>query len=138
MQVLTIAGNVGKDAVKRTTQGGDDVLSFSVAVNNGKDKEGNNRPATWFDCSLWGKRASSLEPHIRKGDKIAVTGRPTTRAHEGKAYLGLTVDQLTFQGSSARDGGSYGGGGDDRSGGGGGTSGGGYGGPSDVDDEIPF
>ena len=47
MQVLIIAGNVGKDAVLRHTQSGDDVLGFSVAVNNGKDANGQDRPATW-------------------------------------------------------------------------------------------
>lgn len=100
MQILTIAGNVGKNAELRRTQGGDPVLSFSIAVDNGKDRDGNKRPATWFDCSVWGKRAEGLEPHIRKGDKLAVSGRPSARAHDGKAYLGINVDQLTFQGSS--------------------------------------
>lgn len=100
MQILTIAGNVGKDAVLRRTQGGDAVLGFSLAVDNGKDKDGNSRPATWFDCSVWGKRAEALEKHIVKGTKLALAGRPSARAHEGKAYLGITVEQLTFMGSA--------------------------------------
>ena len=37
---MTIAGNVGKDAVLRRTGNGDSVLSFSVAVDQGKDKNG--------------------------------------------------------------------------------------------------
>lgn len=102
MQILTIAGNVGKDAVLRRTQGGDAVLGFSLAVDNGKDKDGNSRPATWFDCSIWGKRAEALDGHIKKGTKLALSGRPTCRAHEGKAYLGIAVDQLTFQGGSGQ------------------------------------
>ena len=99
MQRLFIAGTVGKDAVIRNTQGGDKVLSFSLAVDNGKDRDGNRREATWFDCSIWGQRAESLERHILKGTKLALSGRPTARAHEGKAYLGLSVDDLTFQGA---------------------------------------
>lgn len=134
MQMLIIAGAVGKDAVLRRTQGGDDVLSFSVAVSNGKDKDGNDRPSTWFDCSLWGPRAEKLQRYITKGCKLTVTGRPTARAHEGKAYLGLTVNDLTFIGGGQErqeqrreerqepqrqaQGGSYAGGG--------------------LDDEIPF
>lgn len=100
MQLLTIAGNVGKDAVLRRQDGRDPVLNFSIAVDNGKDKDGKQRDATWFDCSIWGKRAESLERHIVKGTKLAVAGRPSARAHEGKAYLGITIDQLTFQGGS--------------------------------------
>lgn len=100
MQILMIAGTVGKDATLRTTQGGDDVLSFSVAVDNGKDKDGNRRDATWYDASMWGKRARSLRDHIVKGTKLTLTGRPTARAHEGKVYLGISVDDLTFQGGA--------------------------------------
>lgn len=126
MQQLTIAGNVGKDAVLRSTQGGDKVLGFSLAVDNGKDKNGNKRDATWYDCSIWGKRAESLERHITKGTKLVLTGRPTARAHEGKAYLGISVNELTFMGGgdSSQDSGQ-----------------GGYsGGPTsrDLEDEIPF
>ncbi len=102
MQILTIAGNVGKDAVLRQA-GSDQVLSFSIAIDNGKDKNGNKRDATWVDCSIWGKRAESLNGHITKGVKLALSGRPTVRAHEGKAYLGLTVDGLTFMGGGQSD-----------------------------------
>ena len=111
MQVLMIAGIVGKDAVLRHTNGGDDVLNFSIAVDNGKDKDGNKRDATWFDCSVWGKRASSLQNHITKGLRLTVSGRPSARAHEGKAYLGLTVNDLTFMGGNQSDGARRGGGG---------------------------
>ena len=73
---LTIAGNVGRDAELRRTKSGDDVLGFSVAVDNGKDKSGNKRPTTWVQCSIWGKRAESLASHIRKGTKLVLSGRP--------------------------------------------------------------
>jgi len=98
MQQLLIAGNVGKDPVLRNTPSGDAVLGFSLAVDNGKDKSGAKRDATWYDCSVWGNRATSLQHHITKGSKLVLSGRPTVRVHEGKAYLGLTVDGLTFMG----------------------------------------
>ncbi len=137
MQLLIIAGNVGKDAKLRQA-GSEDVLGFSLAVSNGKDKDGNERPATWYDCSLWGKRASALERHITKGTKLILRGRPSAREHDGKAYLGITVDDLDFTGGAKRDDGDRRGDDrrDDRHGGG---YGGGYGsGRSDMDDEIPF
>ena len=136
MQKLIIAGNVGKDAVLRRTQSGDAVLGFSLAVDNGKDKQGNKRDSTWFDCSIWGKRAESLERHITKGLKLTLIGRPTTRAHDGKAYLGIAVDDLTFMGGG-QQGGSQGG--YDQSGGYDQGGQGGYGGqPRDLEDEVPF
>lgn len=134
MQQLTIAGNVGKDAELRRTGNGDAVLGFSLAVDNGKDKSGNKRDSTWFDCSIWGKRAESLERHITKGTKLVLTGRPTCREHNGKAYLGISVNDLTFMGGStgsgqrqdnyqAPQGDGYGAGGRP---------------PADLSDEIPF
>lgn len=95
MQKITIAGNVGKDAVLNTG-GQDPVLNFSVAVSNGKDKD-----ATWYDCSLWGKRAESLHAYIKKGTKISLDGKPGVRVHEGKAYLKITVGDLTLQSSAS-------------------------------------
>lgn len=100
MQVLMIAGNVGKDAELRRTNAGDAVLGFSLAVDNGKDKNGNKRDSTWYDCSIWGKRAESLQSYITKGTKLTLTGRPTAREHNGKAYLGISVNDLTFMGGN--------------------------------------
>lgn len=135
MQILTIAGNVGKDAELRRTQGGDPVLNFSLAVDNGKDRDGNKREPSWFDCAVWGKRAEALQSYIKKGDKLAVSGRPTARAHEGKAYLGINVNEVTFQGGSG-GGSAPGQGGSDR---GSAPHDDGYGaGGRAMDDEIPF
>lgn len=132
MQKLFIAGNVGKDATLRRTQSGDAILGFSVAVDNGKDKQGNRRDSTWYDCSIWGKRAESLERHITKGLKLSLIGRPTARHHDGKVYLGMSVDDLTFMGGGQSQGNQdsgYGGGGQPS------NSGGGF----DLDDDdIPF
>jgi single-strand DNA-binding protein len=133
MQNLTIAGTVGKDAILRRTPGGDPVLNFSLAVDNGKDKDGNRRESTWFDCALWGKRGESLERHIVKGSKLALSGRPSARAHEGKAYLGINVQELTFMGGGERREG-----GDDGSSGSGKSLGDGASTYNDIDDEIPF
>lgn len=130
MQITHIAGNVGN--VKEVKDvGGDKVLNFSVAVDNGKDKNGEKRDASWWDCALWGKRAESLAPYIQKGSKLALSGRPSARAHEGKAYLTLTVNDLTFMSSKSSDTG------------GGGSSDDGYRAkPSEPsypdDDQIPF
>lgn len=134
MQTLIIAGTVGKDAVLRNTNSGETVLGFSLAVDNGKDKNGEKRDATWYDCAIWGDRAKKLEDHIKKGLRLTLTGRPTAREHEGKVYLGIAVNDLTFQGGGA-----------ERGGGGGYSEG--FSGPAgrasekpayDLSDDIPF
>lgn len=97
---MTVAGNVGRDAQLRRTQGGDPVLGFSVAVDMGKDKNGNKRDAVWVNCSIWGKRAESLATYITKGTKLVLTGRPGVNVYEGKGSLTLSVNDLTFMGGS--------------------------------------
>jgi single-strand DNA-binding protein len=97
---MTVAGNVGRDAQLRRTQGGDPVLGFSVAVDMGKDKNGSKRDAVWVNCSIWGKRAESLETYITKGTKLVLTGRPGVNVYEGKGSLTLSVNDLTFMGGS--------------------------------------
>ena len=126
---LTIAGNVGKDAQLRRTQSGEPVLGFSVAIDQGKDKNGNKRDSVWVSCSIWGKRAESLERYITKGTKIALSGRPGVDVYEGRGQLKLSVNELTFMGGGQEGG--------QRDSGQSGQQGGGFGG-SDMDDEIPF
>jgi len=100
MITMTIAGNVGKDAQLRTTQGGEPVLGFSIAIDGGKDKNGQKRDSTWVQCSIWGKRADSLSSHIVKGTKLVVSGRPGVDVYEGKGSLTLSVQDLTFMGNA--------------------------------------
>ena len=62
---LTVIGNLTRDAVMRHTQGGDSVLNFSVARNDRRTQE-----TTYVDCTIWGKLAQSLEPYLKKGQKV--------------------------------------------------------------------
>lgn len=129
MQIAHIAGNVGKDATIRSLPNGDKVLSFSVAVDNGKDKD-----STWYDCSLFGKRGEALERYITKGSKVTAMGRLSVRVHEGKAYMGINVSEVTLQGGKSEGGQPSSSGGASQS-----QSGGYSGGGSSADDnEIPF
>ena len=95
MKTITIAGNIGKDAVVRTTQGGDMVTGWSVAV---EDRQGREKRTLWFDCSMWGKRGETLSQYLTKGTKVAVSGDLSTREHEGKTYLTVRADQVTLMG----------------------------------------
>lgn len=99
MKQITIAGRLGKDAELRRTQGGDPVLSFPVAVDDGY---GERKSTMWFDCTVWGKRAEALSPHLVKGMAVAVSGDLGKREHDGKTYLTVRVSELTMQGGGER------------------------------------
>lgn len=79
MNVITIAGNIGRDAELKYTPGGDAVASFSVADSQGKDKL-----TIWWRCALWGKRAESLAKYMTKGSKVTVSGQVTEREYTDK------------------------------------------------------
>jgi single-strand DNA-binding protein len=95
MKTIMIAGNIGRDAETRTTQGGDTVTSFNIAV---KDRSGKEKVTLWFSCSIWGKGGDSLRQYLTKGSKVAVSGDLSTREHEGKTYLQVRVDQVSLMG----------------------------------------
>lgn len=137
MKTITVAGSIGKDAVVRSTQSGEKVTGWSVAV---EERVGQDKRTIWFDCTLWGKRGESLAPYLTKGGKVAVSGELSTREHEGKTYLTVRADQVTLLGGKQEERDDSGG--DDRKqpsgsgyGAGGGPNGGGR---SDMGDEIPF
>lgn len=123
MQTITISGNLGKDAELRQTQGGDDVLGFSVGVKQGW---GDKASTNWFRCSVWGKRARTLETYLRKGTKVVVQGELTIGSYEGKPQFDVRANEVEFmskgEGSGDRQA-------DSRSRGPA---------PDDLDDDVPF
>ena len=103
MITLIAAGRLGAKGELRKTQTGDSVLSFSVAVDNGKDKNGEKRPATWLRCAIWGKRGESLEEFMQKGRSVTVTGRPKASAYENQGRLELMVNEIIFQSPGTKE-----------------------------------
>lgn len=101
MQIGNIAGNLGKDAELKTTQGGDQFCRFSVAVSTGW---GDKKATTWWDVTRWGKGADKLAEFLKKGSKVAVSGEISTREHEGKTYLQIRADHVTLQGDAGGSG----------------------------------
>jgi len=99
VKTITIAGGITRDAVNRTTQDGDNVTSFSVAVSEGF---GDKKRSVYFDCSLWGKRGSALSPHLTKGSRVAVSGDLSTREHNGKTYLTIRASEVTLMGGGEK------------------------------------
>lgn len=96
MLTITLAGNTGRDAEFKQTQGGTDLCSFSVAAETGF---GENKATTWVDVTKWGKGAEGLARILRKGSKVAVTGEMTLREHNGKTYVQCRADHIAILGT---------------------------------------
>lgn len=98
MKSITVAGGITKDAVTRSTQSGDKVTGFSVAVSEGF---GDSKRTLYFDCSYWGKRGEAVAQYLTKGGKVAVSGELSTREHEGRTYLTINANQVTLLGGKS-------------------------------------
>lgn len=93
MNNCSFIGRVGRNAESRHTQGGNQVLNWSLAVDSGY---GDNKTTIWLDCALWGERGAKLAQYILKGHRLGVHGELGTREHEGKTYLTLRVVDVTL------------------------------------------
>ena len=71
INTITIAGNVGKDAVVRVTQNGKHIATFSLPAKSGF---GENEKTSWLQCKMFGAMAEKLSQGIVKGAKVTVTG----------------------------------------------------------------
>lgn len=75
-------------------------ISFSIAVNNGKEA-----PATFVDCVAFGKTAEVINTYFKKGDFIGVNARYDVRVSEkdGKKFYNsqFIVNEFTFCGGKA-------------------------------------
>jgi single-strand DNA-binding protein len=82
-----IVGNVTRDPELRTTTSGQQVLTLGVATNERwKDKATSDvKERTEFhNVVVWGDLAKEVHTHIRKGNRVFVSGRVQTRSWETK------------------------------------------------------
>ena len=96
MNVITIAGTVGKDAEMKYLQDSTAIAAFSVADSQGKDK------TVWWNCSLFGKRAESLGQYILKGTKVTISGQVnenvwTDKNGQERKSLNIRVNDIALQ-----------------------------------------
>ena len=85
MNIAIIIGRLTKDPDTRYGQNSQMAVSkFTVAVDRGKDKEGNDKGADFINCVAFGKTAESIEKFFHKGNRIGVTGHITTGSYEDK------------------------------------------------------
>lgn len=99
MKQISIIGNLGADAqATKKTQNKQDtyIISFNIAVTQ-KYKDSNNVDVTntdWFSVFLRRKKADTIMPYLKKGNRVFVQGSPNFAINDkdGKQYLNITVN----------------------------------------------
>ena len=101
MNTVSLIGRLTKDPEVRygaATQMA--IARFSIAIDRGKDKDGNDRGADYPSIVCFGKTAENAEKYLAKGKLVGITGRIQTGSYEkdGKKYYTTEVlaDRVEF------------------------------------------
>ncbi len=81
-----ILGNLGQDPELRVTQGGNAVMTMSVACSETYlDRNRVRQEKTeWVRCVVWGRRAEALAKFLKKGAKVFVEGSLQTTSWDDR------------------------------------------------------
>lgn len=99
----TLLGNLTKDPDTRTTQSGNSVTSFTLAVTL---KYGDKENTSFINCVAWGKTGEIIAQYASKGSPLLVSGRLEQRGYEDKdgnkrSVFEVVVDEFNFIGSKS-------------------------------------
>jgi single-strand DNA-binding protein len=79
MNSVILIGNLTADVELKQTPSRKSVASFTLAVSQGKDK-----PTDFINCVAWEKTAELISQYVKKGHKLGVVGRVSTRSYDNK------------------------------------------------------
>ena len=94
MKQITIIGNIGANAVRRTTSDGRELMSFNVAVNQGDS-------TVWFNCI--GTLREKLIPYLIKGQCVCVMGDLNARVYNNAIDLSISIDKTELCGAKPKE-----------------------------------
>ena len=82
--LVVLTGRMTKDATVNYTPSQMAVARFTLALDRGKDKNGENKGADFPNCVAFGKNAENIEKFSGKGLRVQVTGHLQTGSFEDK------------------------------------------------------
>ena len=75
MNNYSAIGRLGSDAQTRYFESGKGVVEFAIAIDEGKDEQGRDRPPTWVPIQYWVNAGSRLSECLVKGKQVGISGR---------------------------------------------------------------
>lgn len=103
MNKLFLIGNLTRDPELRTTQSGDAVCTFTVAVNRRRrsNAEAGQPEADFFRVSAWRQLGENCARYLAKGKKVCVSGPVSVNLYTGtdgqaRAQLQVTADDVEY------------------------------------------
>ena len=84
MNTVILVGRLARDPEIRYTQSQVAVCSATLAVNRGKDSNGNDRGADFIRLTVFNKQGEVFQKYLTKGRQVAVQGRLNTGSYKNK------------------------------------------------------
>lgn len=83
---VRLIGNLGADPTLITSNNGNIILTFTIATHSSyNDEHGVKQKVTeWHSCVAFGKIATLINTHLRKGSHCMLIGRLQTRTYVDK------------------------------------------------------
>lgn len=88
MNNIVVSGRLVKDPEMTKLQSGTEKANFRLAVGGIGEK------TDFFPVVAWGKTAAAVYQHLKKGDRVIVQGRLTTREFDGSDGTKKTVTEI--------------------------------------------
>ena len=109
MNKVILIGNLTADVELRTNDKGTSVVRATIAINNGKDENGNERPTDFLLFYAFNRVAENMAKYCEKGSKVAIEGRLKNRSWDKqdgtKAYeIAVYANNVTFLNSKKSNG----------------------------------
>lgn len=108
INTCNISGNLVRDVELRSTQGGTQIATFTVAVN---DRKKDQQTGQWVDvpnyvpCVMFGRRAETIGNFVSKGSKVSVLGKLRwsqwqDKQGQNRSKIEVVVEEIEFMSKS--------------------------------------
>lgn len=100
MNKVFLIGNLTRDPELRTTQSGDAVCNFTLAVNK-RVKKGDHPEADYFRVTVWNEKGRNCAQYLAKGKKANVIGEVRLESYADQQgvmryHMAVKADDVEF------------------------------------------
>ncbi len=112
MNTICLMGRLTADPELKTTQNGNSVISFSLAVDRAYTPKDQERQTDFIRCVAWRGTAEFIGKYFRKGQRMALTGSLQSRKYtdndgNNRTVFEVIADQAFFAESKQDNGNGY-------------------------------
>lgn len=98
MNNTQLIGRLTKDVDLKYTPNGVAVANFTLAINRPFKNQNGENEADFINIVVWKKAAENVAQYMRKGSKVAVSGRLQSRTYEDKDGKTIFVTEVVSNG----------------------------------------